>query len=214
LTSAEETIEVVRAFRFEVPDKARHLLGVCNPYKKVYVVGLNNETDDFYGVEFLCSCKGGTYKHIHESQRDKGKPILGSKGNEVYLPRYEKSRITHAGIIGERRRELLQKGAWYQSQWVRLNNEADDSYGVEFLGSGKGGADKHIHESQRDKGKSLLGSKGDEVYLSRNEKSWIAHAGIIGERRRELRQKGAWHQSQTRVKSQKRETSWRARMCE
>jgi hypothetical protein len=79
------------------------MLGVCNPYKKVYVVGLNNETDDSNGVEFLCSGKRRADKHIHESQRYKGKPLLGSKGNEVYLPRNEKSWITHAGVIGERR---------------------------------------------------------------------------------------------------------------
>ena len=79
------------------------MLGVCSPYEKVYVVSLNNETDDSYGVEFLCSGKGGAYKHIHESQRDKGKPLLGSKGDEVYLPGNEKSWITHAGVIGERR---------------------------------------------------------------------------------------------------------------
>jgi hypothetical protein len=89
LTSVKETIEVVSAFRLEVPDKARNMLGVCNPYEKVYVVGLNNETDDPYRVEFLGSGKGGANKHIHESQRDKWESLLGSKGDEVYLPRNE-----------------------------------------------------------------------------------------------------------------------------
>ena len=51
---------------------------------------------------------------------------------------------------------------------VGLNDEADDSDGVQLLGSGEGGADKNIHEAQRDKGKPLLGSKGDEMYLSGN----------------------------------------------
>ena len=88
---------------FEVPDKARNMFGICDSHEKVYVVSLNNETNNPYRVEFLCSGKRGTYKHIHESQRDKGKSLLGSKGDEVYLPGNEKSWITHAGVIGERR---------------------------------------------------------------------------------------------------------------
>ena len=77
----------MRALRFKVPDKARNMLGVCNPYEKVYVVSLNNETDDSNRVEFLGSGKGGADKDVHESQRDKRKPLLGSKGDEVYLSR-------------------------------------------------------------------------------------------------------------------------------
>jgi hypothetical protein len=90
------------------------MFGVCDPYEKVHMVSLNNETDDFNRVEFLGSGKSGADKHIHESQRNKGKTLLGSKRDEVYIPGNEKSWIAHVGVIGERRIELLQKGAWHQ----------------------------------------------------------------------------------------------------
>ncbi len=109
LSSVEETVEVVSTLRFEVPDKARNILRVCHPYEKVYVVSLNNKADDFNRVELLGSGEGGPNKNIHESQRDKRKPLLSSKGDEVYLSGNEKSWITHAGVIGERGRELLKK---------------------------------------------------------------------------------------------------------
>jgi hypothetical protein len=86
LSSVQEAIEVVGALGFKVSDKARDILGVCDPYQKVYVVSLNNETDDSNGVELLGASKGGVDKNVHESQRNKGKPLLGAKSDEVYLP--------------------------------------------------------------------------------------------------------------------------------
>jgi hypothetical protein len=64
---------------------------------------------------------------------------------------------------------------------ISLNYKADNS-----LSPRKGGADKHVHKSQRDKWKSLLSSKGNEVYLTRDEESWITHVVIIGVTQKEL----------------------------
>jgi hypothetical protein len=107
LSSVEKAIEVVGALRFKVPDKTRNILRVSNSYEKVHMVSLNNETDESNGVEFLGAGKCGADQNVHESQRDKGKALLGSKSNEVYPSGYEKSWIAHGWIIGERRRELL-----------------------------------------------------------------------------------------------------------
>jgi hypothetical protein len=74
---------------------------------------------------------------------------------------------------------------------VSLNDEADDFNGIEFLGAGKRGADQHVHESYRDKWQSLFSTKGNEVYFSRNEKSWVTHAVLIGESIKKLLKKSS-----------------------
>jgi hypothetical protein len=64
---------------------------------------------------------------------------------------------------------------------VGLHDEADNSDWVEPLGAGESGTNKDVHELQRYKGESLFSSKGDEVYASRDEESWITHGGGIEE---------------------------------
>jgi hypothetical protein len=64
---------------------------------------------------------------------------------------------------------------------VSLHDVADDFDWVELLGAGKSGTDKDVHELERYKGESLFSSKGDEVYASRDEESWVMHGGVIGE---------------------------------
>ena len=64
---------------------------------------------------------------------------------------------------------------------VSVHDEADDFDWVALLGASGSGTDKDVHELERYKGESLFGSKGDEVYASRDEESWIKHGGVIGE---------------------------------
>ncbi len=82
-------------------------------------------------------------------------------------------------IVGNFQVRLL--GAWRIRSPVPgvscLHNEADDFDWVELLGAGESGTDKDVHELERYKGQSLFSSKGDEVYASRDEESWITHGG-------------------------------------
>jgi hypothetical protein len=58
LSSIEESIEIVSALGFEVPNKIRYELGIGNPYEEVYMVRLHDKADDCDWIEALCPGEG------------------------------------------------------------------------------------------------------------------------------------------------------------
>jgi hypothetical protein len=58
---------------------------------------------------------------------------------------------------------------------VSLDDKTYDFNWVELLSSSQGGANQHVDERERHKGKPLLSSEGDEVDGSGNEESRITH---------------------------------------
>jgi hypothetical protein len=71
-------------------------------------------------------------------------------------------------------------GVAYPNEHVHMVSLDDKTYNfhwVELLSASQGGANQHVDERERHKGKPLLSSEGDEVDGSGNEESRITHGG-------------------------------------
>ena len=83
---------------------------------------------------------------------------------------YSKTPAKHAPVVGNSVLNLL----------INILGSGSKTYNfhwVELLSASQGGANQHVDERERHKGKPLLSSEGDEVDGSGNEESRITHGG-------------------------------------